>query len=264
MAISKTTSSSASAAASKTVTVKAGQTLSSIAKTNGTTVTAILAANPKFTTQDKFQNGNMIWAGTTVKIPGASTSSTTPPPGSNILVDAPVYGRPVRQDPIYSAPVQPTPPAPPPVADVSYTSEAIKIATSNLIIDPTDVPTIEEMTNLIFEDIGGRELISISRNDTIGGQQVSYQPISNINSITQQYNPQNLISLQDTSDNYFKQFPIYLDIHLPVTGSGPNGEAVYVDSDTGNLVLDFINLEPDHEIEVQVYASGTRLNDTIY
>lgn len=55
---------------SKTVTVKSGQTLSSIAKANGTTVSAILAANPKFTSQAKYNNGNTIFSGTTVKIPG--------------------------------------------------------------------------------------------------------------------------------------------------------------------------------------------------
>ena len=62
-------SSSTTKTASKTVTVKSGQTLSSIAKANGTTVSKILAANPKFTEQAKFQGGNMLWSGTTVKIP---------------------------------------------------------------------------------------------------------------------------------------------------------------------------------------------------
>ena len=52
-----------------TVTVEKGDTLSSIAKENKTTVSAILAANPKFTEQAKYKDGNQIWAGTTVKIP---------------------------------------------------------------------------------------------------------------------------------------------------------------------------------------------------
>jgi hypothetical protein len=197
-------------------------------------------------------------AGTSTNItPGFNP--TTPDPGVSIRRP------PVLQQPtVVSAPVQPTPPAPPPVADVSYMAEAIRIATSNLIIDPTDVPTIEEMANLIFEDIGGRELISISRNDTINGQDISYQPISNISSITQKYNPQNIISMQGTSDNYFRQFPIYLDSHVPDTGSGPDGEYIYVDPITGDIVIDFINLELDFDIEVQVFGIGRRLNDTIY
>jgi LysM repeat protein/exonuclease VII small subunit len=55
--------------AAKKVIVKSGDTLSAIAKANDTTVKKILAANPKFTEDPKYKNGNMIWAGTTVKIP---------------------------------------------------------------------------------------------------------------------------------------------------------------------------------------------------
>jgi TP901 family phage tail tape measure protein len=53
-----------------TVTAKSGQTLSSIAKANKTTVSAILSANPKFTQDSKYKGGNTIFSGTTVKIPG--------------------------------------------------------------------------------------------------------------------------------------------------------------------------------------------------
>jgi len=55
---------------STSVTVKSGQTLSGIAKANNTTVAKILAANPKFTEQAKYNGGNTIFSGTTVKIPG--------------------------------------------------------------------------------------------------------------------------------------------------------------------------------------------------
>ena len=46
------------------VTVKSGQTLSSIAKANGTTVAAIKKANPVLTTNPKYNGGNTIFAGT--------------------------------------------------------------------------------------------------------------------------------------------------------------------------------------------------------
>ena len=42
------------------VTVRSGQTLSSIAKANGTTVSAILKANPALTTNPKYNNGNTV------------------------------------------------------------------------------------------------------------------------------------------------------------------------------------------------------------
>ena len=61
------------------VTVKPGDTLSGIAKANGTTLAAVLAANPKFTEQDKYQNGNMIWSGTTVTIPAVVPKAAPAP-----------------------------------------------------------------------------------------------------------------------------------------------------------------------------------------
>lgn len=69
------------------VTVKSGQTLSSIAKANNTTVSAILAANPKFTTNPKYNGGNTIFSGTTVNLPTTTaktttTTTTTPPPAA--------------------------------------------------------------------------------------------------------------------------------------------------------------------------------------
>ena len=51
------------------VTVKSGQTLSSIAKANNTTVAAIKAANPVLTTNPKYQGGNVIFSGTKLNIP---------------------------------------------------------------------------------------------------------------------------------------------------------------------------------------------------
>lgn len=62
------------------VTVRSGQTLSSIAKANGTTVAAIKKANPVLTTNPKYNGGNTIFAGTKLIIPGKTTTKTTTTP----------------------------------------------------------------------------------------------------------------------------------------------------------------------------------------
>jgi hypothetical protein len=113
------------------------------------------------------------------------------------------------------------------------------------------------MTDLIFENIGGQELINIARNDIVNGQQVSYQPIKNLSSIQQQYNPNNILALQSTSDKYFANFPIKLETKIPTPGTGPNGRHVYIDSISGNLIIEAINIEPDEQIEVEITVSGT-------
>jgi hypothetical protein len=59
------------------VTVQSGQTLSSIAKANNTTVQAIKDANPVLTTNAKYQGGNVIFSGTKLNLPGTTTGAAT-------------------------------------------------------------------------------------------------------------------------------------------------------------------------------------------
>jgi len=68
------------------VTVKSGQTLSSIAKANNTTVAAIKEANPVLTTDPKYRGGNVIFSGTRLNIPSAVSPTV---PGSPITAEPP-------------------------------------------------------------------------------------------------------------------------------------------------------------------------------
>jgi hypothetical protein len=132
------------------------------------------------------------------------------------------------------------------------------IALSNPELDP------EIMLDLVFENIGGQELINISRNDIINGQDVFYSPIKNLKDIYIQYNPNNIISLESTSDTYFKNFPIKLELKLPNSGTGPSGETVYIDPTTGDLVINVSSLDPDEQVDIEILDSGEILNGTIY
>ncbi len=159
--------------------------------------------------------------------------------------------------------VTPTPPTPTigsatasSVVSSSSTSQ-VKSATKDIILFDDGAVPIDLMADLIFEDIGGQELINIARRDTVNGQKISYQPIKNLSSIEQQYNPNNIISLQATSDKYFANFPIKLDDKIPQLGGGPEGDYVYIDTVTGNLVVEAVNLEVDEQIEIQIARSGT-------
>jgi hypothetical protein len=132
----------------------------------------------------------------------------------------------------------------------------VKSATPDIILfDDSTVP-IEVMTDLIFEDIGGQELINVARFDTINGQNISYQLIKNLSLINQQYNPNNIIGLQKTSSIYFAGFAIKLEDKIPKTTNSPDNNPVYMDS-FGNIVVDAINLNSDDQIEVQIIVSGT-------
>ena len=268
------------------VTVEKGDTLTSIAKENNTTVKAILAANPKFTEQAKYQGGKMIWSGTKVVIP---PKFSTPAKTNTPVLDVPKPVGPPLDTSTTSTPAttdtattdtattntittntitsrggytNATPITP---ADITAVSVAaglppappVKTAPIDTILfDNNEVP-IEVMTDLIFENIGGHELINIARNDIINGQQISYQPIKNISSIQQQYNPNNIVSLQSTSDKYFANFSIKLENKIPQLGTGPDGGSIYIDPNNGNIVIEIINVELDEQVEVEITVSGT-------
>lgn len=151
-----------------------------------------------------------------------------------------------------------------PNTTASTTTTGVKVATPDLFIFKDEVVPIDTMTDLIFEDIGGHELITISRNDIIAGQNISYQPIKNLSSLYLQYNPQNIVGLQDTSDTLFKNYTIKFESSIPESGTGPNGEIVYIDQDTGDLVINVTNLANDEQVDLQILTGWLTFSDTIY
>jgi hypothetical protein len=139
----------------------------------------------------------------------------------------------------------------------------VKVATPDLLIFRDEVIPIEIMTDLIFEDIGGQELINIARNDILNGIDILYNPIKNISSLYLQYNPNNILALQGISEAYFSQFAINFGSRVPSTGTGPNQSIVYLDED-GNLIIELVNIKDSESVEVQIQVNGSKFSDTIY
>lgn len=147
-------------------------------------------------------------------------------------------------------------------ATSTNTDVSVQSATPQyVLLDPSSV-SIDVMFDLVFEDIGGQEIINIARNDTVFTENLIYQPIKNSVLLTQQYNPNSLLSLQGVAGDYFKNFPISFSNKVPEIGTGDNGEIVYFDSE-GNLVVNVINLEPDEQVEISILSAGEVFNDTI-
>jgi hypothetical protein len=158
--------------------------------------------------------------------------------------------------PVYSVPLTPAPVTNAYSAIAKTVTAPIKTATPDIVLFDESLVPIEVMTDLIFEDIGGQELINISRTDTINGQKIFYQPIKNINIINQEYNPNNILGIQKTSDKYFSGYAIKFEERVPKVSNSLDGNPVYVDSN-GNLVIDSINLNADEQVEIQISVSGT-------
>lgn len=103
---------------------------------------------------------------------------------------------------------------------------AVKIATPDLIIFDDEALSVEYMTDLIFENIGGQEILSLTRNDLINGQNVSYSLIANRESIGQKYNSLNLFKVPGGVEEYFGNFAINFANHVPENGTGPDSHRV--------------------------------------
>ena len=145
--------------------------------------------------------------------------------------------------------------------DFSVTSiKYVKPATADIMLDSEALP-IELMTNLIFENIGGQELINIARTDTLNGQKILYNPISNISDVALRFNPMNLVPVSDSSEKIFKLFSILLESRVPAFSVAA---PITINATTGDLEINLVNVKDDEQVDVQIITSTELFNDTIY
>lgn len=145
-------------------------------------------------------------------------------------------------------PPPPTPPSPWITTSSFVAPSGVKQADPDIVLDPEIDTTGDYIVERFFEELGGTELISISRYDLIDGIDVVYKPIANLSRLRQRFNPNNIIAVDASSQNYFARFPIDLisrGIYEP-----------YFD-DNGSLVVEIDIIRPEENIDVQISESGT-------
>lgn len=158
-----------------------------------------------------------------------------------------VVSSPVTAVPATVSPVVVPPPAPP-----------IKTAPIDTVLFNDSEINIELYTDLLFENIGGQEILSLARYDTVNGQPVKYQPIKNLDIIQQDYNPNNLLRLQKTSQDTFNNYSIKFAEKIPDNTNDPSGENAnaWFAAD-GSIVIELVNLLTDEQVEIQMAFNGT-------
>ena len=179
----------------------------------------------------------------TTKVSGSGGPSSTAPAPPPPVVDP--------QPQVQANPPEPPQPPPPPV----YTGVLAAPIDTVVFVDE---PFSENFyADVLFQDFGGQELLSIARSDTVNGQSVVYQPFKDLGIINEQYSPNKLLSIQETSDRFFANFLIKLNGKIPNVGFGPNGENVYLEEgDTGSVIIDLINIESNEQVEIQILNAG--------
>lgn len=126
--------------------------------------------------------------------------------------------------------------------------QGIKQADPDLVLfkeEPIDPDFLIDRT---FEQIGGTELLRISRSDLINGDNVVYTPIANLSYFRRQFNPNNIIALDSTLNSGFAEFSIDLMSRGVIDP--------YLD-DSGNLIIEVDIIKKSENIETEISSSGT-------
>lgn len=140
----------------------------------------------------------------------------------------------------------------------------IKVATSNLFNLGEPPANPDKMTDLLFEDMGGQDIINILRTDTVNGSSFKNNVITNLSKVNESFNSLNLITLSGESSGYFKSLHYELqyyvpeptvlaaaaDIH-PVTVVDNLPTNYYVDETTGDITFYFANLSESEQVEFE-------------
>jgi hypothetical protein len=103
------------------------------------------------------------------------------------------------------------------------------------------------------------EISTLTRRDTVEGQNPYYTLISNLSTINRQYDPTQLISRQKPNQTLFDIFPINLDSKIPgdlYLKQRNLDNFFYIDSN-GDFVIELDNLLQDENIQLEIAGSGT-------
>lgn len=151
----------------------------------------------------------------------------------------------------------------PPATASSSPKPDTKPATPDLIMITDEAFPVELITDLLFEDIGGTEILNIARHDLIDGADLAYQQISNIAKVTTIAGGANLQALTQTSEDLFSQFPLRRYQYVPESTDDPSGmnRNVYLNNN-GDLVVELTGVDNSYQLEVSFQVGS--VSDIIY
>lgn len=138
----------------------------------------------------------------------------------------------------------------------------IKIAASNLFIFTDENVVDETLAGLIFEDIGGHELLDMTSSSamySLGGQATANQVIPNLSELSETYSPMKIIAIQDTLDKIFAANTLNLLNYIP-----QQVDPVQVSNNKYTVNVLDIDLNNKERVEVEVLTYGNIFDATIY
>jgi hypothetical protein len=137
-------------------------------------------------------------------------------------------------------------------------SITIKLATDNLLAFKPDTIDAEATANMLFQSIGGIELLEYSRSDmiyNIDNQALPYQVFSDLSALQSKYSPKSLSGLQDAIGDSLTAFPLDISKYIPLVPT--RAFYVYVEDNVAsanldNLIIEVIGITDKSSETVQV------------
>ena len=156
-------------------------------------------------------------------------------------------GSPVAGGQTTTAPAAPPaapPPPPPPPPGQSQTSQ-VKISAVNVINRNYEATSVEQMERLYFQNVGGTEILSVARHDTVGGEEVVFNNVDNLSELRSQFNPLNIL-MTTNINSLFSQYGV--DIGTKI---GALDETFSMNAD-GGIDIEVFNVNRDEYVQVQI------------
>jgi len=131
--------------------------------------------------------------------------------------------------------------------------------------------TPEAFEDLILEDIGGRELLTLSRHDSlIGITAPKYSPIKNISATLLANSPINIAPNPNSTIDFFDTFSILLSSYIPTDAelnaldAGYKKYYLYYEPSTNSFIINASNIFNNEGVEVEFITFSSLNDDTIY
>ena len=139
----------------------------------------------------------------------------------------------------------PAPPPPPPPPPGQKQTSQVKVANVNVINVNYAATPVEQMEKMFFQDVGGTEILSVTRHDTVGGEKVIYSEVDNLQDLKIQFNPLNILVSTNLND-LFSGYGI--DIKEKVNDAG---QTVQINA-SGDMVVEVVGVAEDEYVQIQV------------
>ena len=170
---------------------------------------------------------------------------------------APTPAAPTPAAPTPAAPHAYPPPPPPATPGYSYTAPAappplgqkqtsqVKISAVNVINRNYEDISVQQMERLFFQNVGGTEILSVARHDTVGGEEVVFNNVDNLSELRSQFNPLNIL-MTTNINSLFSEYGV--DIGTKI---GALDETFSMNAD-GGIDIEVFNVNRDEYVQVQI------------